>query len=222
MVKNPWLRAPNLKIIKMSPGDILRCLLACLRCARAKSQKSQNRRHVVREVPSRSFGAASRAPCGLAGGSVSHQRSPPVLQGCQRAKRPCSCPNKTLATAFRVCSARGARVVKNPDFRAQSPKSSKSSWLLRGPDPKTRFEACERAGGSKSTKICGSQNPRGRLCSWLCSKHYTLTDQAPRVRPITLPSRPLSRTGRRPSRRRRTAYIALPPDRSPSYTTQAQ
>ncbi len=31
------------------------------------------------------------------------------------------------------------------------------------PDLKTRFEACERAGGSKSTKKRRSQNPRGRL-----------------------------------------------------------
>jgi len=56
---------------------------------------------------------------------VSHQRSPLVLQGCQRAKRPCSCPNKTLGYRLQsVLGARSARCEKIR-FRAQSPKSSK-------------------------------------------------------------------------------------------------
>ena len=107
-----------------------------MRCARAKSQKSQNRRHAAREVPSRSFGAASGAPCGLVGGSVSHQRSPLVLQGCQRAKRPCSCPNKTLG--YRLQSVLGARSAPSEKVRFSSSISKilKSSWLLRGQIPK--------------------------------------------------------------------------------------
>ena len=139
-----------------------------------KAQNAQNRRHVVVEVPSRSSGAASGGPCGLAGGSVSHQESPLVLRGYQRAKRPYSCLNTTLG--YLPQSALGARSAPCEKIRFTSSISKilKSSWLLRGPDLKTRFEACERAGGSKSTKnrrsqnprwngVLGSQNPRGRL-----------------------------------------------------------
>ena len=31
---------------------------------------------------------------------MSHQRSPLVLQGCQRAKRPCSCPKVETASGY--------------------------------------------------------------------------------------------------------------------------
>ena len=75
-------------------------------------------------------GQASGAPCGLVGGSVSHQRSPLVPQGCQRAKRPCSCPNKTLG--YRLQSVLGARSAPSEKVRFSTSISKilKSSWLL--------------------------------------------------------------------------------------------
>ena len=94
---------------------------------------------------------------------MSHQESPLVLRAYQRAKRPYSCLNTTLG--YLLQSALGARSAPCEKIRFTSSISKilKSYWLLRGPDLKTRFEACERAGGSKSTKIRRSQNPRGRL-----------------------------------------------------------
>ena len=92
---------------------------------------------------------------------MSHQRSPLVLQGCQRAKRPCSCANKSLGNRLQsVLGARSGFAKKNPISSSIS-KVLKNSWLLGGPDPKTRFEACERAGGSKSTK---TRDPEAALC----------------------------------------------------------
>ena len=90
---------------------------------------------------------------------VSHQRSPLVLQGCQRAKRPCSCPNKTLG--YRLQSVLGARSAGCEEirFRELNLQNPQKLLAVEEPDPKTRFEAYERAGGSKSTKICRSQNP---------------------------------------------------------------
>ena len=94
---------------------------------------------------------------------MSHQESPLVLRGYQRAKRPYSCLNTTLG--YLLQSALGARSARCEKIRFTSSISKilKSYWLLRGPDLKTRFEACERAGGSKSSKNRRSQNPRGRL-----------------------------------------------------------
>ena len=62
---------------------------------------------------------------------MSHQESPLVLRGYQRAKRPYSCLNTTLG--YLLQSALGARSAPCEKIRFTSSISKilKSSWLLR-------------------------------------------------------------------------------------------